>query len=33
MFPFLNASPKLIVTDKIYAYTFHISNNSKIIGY
>ena len=33
MFPFLNASPKLIVTEKTYAYAFHISNSSKIIGY
>ena len=33
MFPFLNASPKLIVAEKTYAYAFYISNNSKIIGY
>ena len=33
MFLFLIASPKLIVTEKSHAYTFHISNNSKIIGY
>ena len=33
MFLFLNASPKLIVTEKTYAHTFHISNNSKTMGY
>ena len=33
MFFFLNAPPKLIVTEKTYAHAFHISNNSKIIGY
>ena len=33
MFLILNVSPKLIVTEKTYAHTFHITNNSKIIGY
>ena len=33
MFLFLNVSPKFIVTEKTYAPTFQISNNSKIIGY
>ena len=31
MFLFLNASLKMIVTEKMYAHTFQ--NNSKIIGY
>ena len=33
MFLFPNASRKLIVTEKTYAQAFHISDNSKIIGY
>ena len=32
MFLFLNASPELIVTGKMYAHTFHISNNSKTLA-
>ena len=31
MFFFLNASPKLIVSEKTYAHAFHISNNSKLL--
>ena len=32
MFLFLNASPKLIVTEKTYAQAFQISNNLKLLG-
>ena len=33
MILFLNASSKLIVTEKAYTHTFHIINNSEIIGF
>ena len=33
MFFFLNAPPKLILTEKMYVQAFHISNDSKVIGY
>ena len=32
MFLFINASPKLIVTEKAYAQAFQISNNLKLLG-